>query len=121
MFLSAILPVYDREEYYGYYYGLKSRLVRFCKALMTDDFDPVTFDADKPSKEQLQLFVGRYRHYSNPTGGQYVDIELQPRRIPDRDQVVQRPEGGPDPDIAPYLRVYISRARTRRARSMILS
>jgi CubicO group peptidase (beta-lactamase class C family) len=71
-------PVYDREEYYGYYYGLKSRLVRFCKVLMNDDFDPVTFDEDKPSKEQLQLFVGRYRNYSNPASGQYVDIELHP-------------------------------------------
>ncbi len=71
-------PVYDREEYYGYYYGLKSRLVRFCKALMSDDFDPVTFDADKPSKQQLQLFVGRYRQYSSPSSGKYVDIELSP-------------------------------------------
>ncbi len=71
-------PVYDREEYYGYYYGLKSRLVRFCKALMNDDFDPVTFDADKPSKAQLQLFVGRYRQYSNPVNGYYVDVELHP-------------------------------------------
>jgi len=69
-------PVYDREEYYGYYYGLKSRLVRFCKTLMTDDFDPVTFDSDKPSKEQLKLFVGRYRQYGNPNSGRYVDIEL---------------------------------------------
>lgn len=69
-------PVYDREEYYGYYYGLKSRLVRFCKTMMNDGFDPVTFDSDKPSKEQLKLFVGRYRQYGNPSSGRYVDIEL---------------------------------------------
>lgn len=71
-------PVYDRDEYYGYYYGLKSRLVRFCKALMDDGFDPMTFDADKPSPEQLKLFVGRYHQYGNPAGGQFVDIELSP-------------------------------------------
>jgi CubicO group peptidase (beta-lactamase class C family) len=72
-------PVYDREEYYGYYYGIKSRLVRFCKVLMPDDkFDPVTFDADKPDRKQLERYVGRYRQYSNPTGGGFVDIELHP-------------------------------------------
>ncbi len=71
-------PVYDREEYYGYYYRLKSRLVRFCAALMTDGFDPVTFEADRPGAKQLGLFVGRYRQYTNPAGGRFIDIELHP-------------------------------------------
>jgi CubicO group peptidase (beta-lactamase class C family) len=68
-------PVYDREEFYGYYYGLKSRLVRFCRVLMNDDFDPVTFQADRPKPEQLRMFTGRYRMFNN---GAYVDIELNP-------------------------------------------
>ena len=52
-------PVYDREEYYGYYYGLKSRLVRFCRAMMTDDFDPVNFEADKPGLETARALRGQ--------------------------------------------------------------
>ncbi|HPG50187.1 MAG TPA: serine hydrolase [Spirochaetota bacterium] len=68
-------PVYDREEFYGYYYGLKSRLARFCRALMTDDFDPVSFQADRPSPKQLAMFTGRYRMND---GGAYVEIELHP-------------------------------------------
>jgi CubicO group peptidase (beta-lactamase class C family) len=71
-------PVYDREEYYAYYYGLKSRLVSFCRVLMGDSFDPVNFDPDKPTVKQLQLFEGRYRNYINPDNGQYIDIELHP-------------------------------------------
>lgn len=68
-------PLYDCEEYYGYYYGLKSRLVRFCRALMADDFDPVGFQADRPSPKQLAMFTGRYRRNGN---GSFVDIELHP-------------------------------------------
>ncbi|OHD66792.1 MAG: hypothetical protein A2176_09965 [Spirochaetes bacterium RBG_13_51_14] len=68
-------PVYDREEFYGYYYGLKSRLMQFCKVLMNDTFDPVSFQPDRPTVKQLRRFVGRYRNENNDT---YVDIELHP-------------------------------------------
>lgn len=71
-------PVYDREEYYGYYYGLKSRMLRFSRLLVSDDFDPVTFEPDKPGRRQLESFVGRYRLYTNPAGGRFIDIELNP-------------------------------------------
>jgi CubicO group peptidase (beta-lactamase class C family) len=71
-------PQYDRNEYYNYYYGIKSRLVGFCSVLMGGRFDPVHFEADKPSAAQLQLFVGRYRQYTDPEHGRYIDIGLHP-------------------------------------------
>jgi CubicO group peptidase (beta-lactamase class C family) len=71
-------PEYDRNEYYAYYYGIKSRLVGFCGVLMGDRFDPVHFEADKPDVAQLQLFVGRYRQHTDPENGRYVDIVFHP-------------------------------------------
>jgi CubicO group peptidase (beta-lactamase class C family) len=71
-------PEYDRNEYYAYYYGIKSRLVGFCGVLMDGGFDPVHFEADRPSVAQLKLFVGRYRQYTDPEHGGYIDIALHP-------------------------------------------
>jgi CubicO group peptidase (beta-lactamase class C family) len=69
-------PEYDRNDYYAYYYGIKSRLVGFCGVLMGDRFDPIHFEADKPNGAQLHLFVGRYRQYTDPENGRYIDIVL---------------------------------------------
>lgn len=71
-------PVYDREEYYGYYYAIKSRLVYFCKQLMEDGFDPMNFQPDQARGKMLELYAGRYKLYANPAGGQFINIELHP-------------------------------------------
>ena len=68
-------PVYERDEYYGYYYALKNRMIRLCRALMDDGFDPLSFQADRPMGEQLRMFVGRY---TQKAGGRYVTVELHP-------------------------------------------
>ena len=71
-------PVYDREEFYGYYYSMKSRMIYFCKKLIEDGFDPINFQPDQARGKMLELYVGRYRLYANPSGGQFIDIELHP-------------------------------------------
>ncbi|MBN2160418.1 MAG: serine hydrolase [Spirochaetes bacterium] len=72
-------PVYDRNEYYEYYYALKSGLIRLCGLMMGGSFNPLTFKPDRPTVEQMKRFVGRYRQYVNPAAGPYIDISLHPR------------------------------------------
>ncbi|MBN2078535.1 MAG: beta-lactamase family protein [Spirochaetes bacterium] len=69
-------PQYDREEFYAYYNSFKSRMIRFSKVVMGDDaFDPMTFQPDKPSREQLHLFAGRY---TKSDDGKVVVVEVHP-------------------------------------------
>jgi CubicO group peptidase (beta-lactamase class C family) len=71
-------PVYDREEYYSYYNGLKRRLLSLSQVIINDeDFKPLRFAPDRPSADQLHLFAGRY--YKHDGSGRYVDITLHPR------------------------------------------
>ena len=65
-------PVYNRNEFYRYYYGIKHRLIKFSRLLMDDGFRPLQFRADKPSDKQLKKFAGRYKEVNN---GKYVDVE----------------------------------------------
>jgi hypothetical protein len=68
-------PVYDREEFYRYYYGIKHRLIRLCQSMMTDGFKPIDFTADRPSIDQIKLFVGRYRSSDTKS---YIDVSISP-------------------------------------------
>jgi CubicO group peptidase (beta-lactamase class C family) len=68
-------PVYDREEFYSFYYGVKHRMIRFCDLFIDNSsFDPMAFRADRPIGKELQRFVGRYEKYGN---GRYIDVFLR--------------------------------------------
>ncbi len=69
-------PQYDREEFYAYYNSFKSRMIRFSKVVMGDEgFDPMTFQPDKPSRDQLHLFAGRYTKRDD---GKVIIVEVHP-------------------------------------------
>lgn len=71
-------PVYDREEFYSYYKSLKFRILKFSQLLIDDEkFKPLEFTPDRPSREQLAIFTGRYAKQDN--SGRFVDVSLNPQ------------------------------------------
>lgn len=69
-------PVYDREEYYQFYNGMKYRLIQYSQVLMEDGFKPLAFMPDRPTVKDMERFAGRYRLGTDKT--KYVDVAIHP-------------------------------------------
>jgi len=66
-------PVYETEKFYGFYQGMKYRLLKLASLLMEDEKDPLEFTPTKPDGNDLKNYVGTYK---NESDGSTINVWL---------------------------------------------